>query len=508
MPIAYWHHIIKMRLLKKYILEAIVFIGGASVMVFELVGSRVLAPYVGTSIYVWASLIGIILGSLSLGYYLGGKLSDKKPNYQTLAIILLAAAILIAISTLYKNIILSSLSESIQDIRLNAAMSTLILFSAPTIFLGMISPYAAKLKLTSLNTSGATVGNLYAISTIGSIVGTFLAGFWLIPHFGSTKILFFISIVLIVASVIAAAKKLIKTKIILITLCVFGIYVTGVFNDMLSQNGFLAVNTQYNDVWIFNSTHEPSGRPIKQMRINNESSSAIFLDGEDLVFKYTKFYDLAQHLNPGFKSALMIGGAAYAYPTYYLKTFPEATIDVVEIDPQLTELAKQHFSLTDSPRLNIYHQDGRIFLNHSKNKYDIIFGDAFKSSYSVPHQLTTKEAIQQIYTMLNDDGVAIVNIIATLEGVGGKFMRAEYATFKEVFNQTYIFAVSDPKQTRKVQNIIIVGIKSDKPPLFTSHNPEIDQMLKHLWTKNVPNDVPILVDDHAPVEYYINKISA
>jgi len=166
--------------MKKFRLELIVFVCGAMVMVFELVGSRVVAPYVGTSTFVWTNLIGVILASLSLGYYLGGKMADKNPKIEVLAWIIFSSSILIVFTWLFKDLIMTY-SGFIVDNRLRALLSAIILFVPASLFLGMVSPYAFKLKLSSLKHSGETAGTLYALSTLGSIVGTFLAGFYLIP---------------------------------------------------------------------------------------------------------------------------------------------------------------------------------------------------------------------------------------------------------------------------------------------------------------------------------------
>lgn len=175
--------------ISKYLLEIVVFVCGAVVMIFELVGSRVLGPYFGTSIVVWTSLIGIILGSLSLGYYLGGKIADKKSSFKGLSLIIFFAAISIGLTVIIKDFWLFVLQNSFTDIRTSSVLASLSLFLPASVFLGMVSPYAVKLKLKNLNTSASTVGTLYAISTIGSIFGTFLSGFYLIPHFGTNKLL-------------------------------------------------------------------------------------------------------------------------------------------------------------------------------------------------------------------------------------------------------------------------------------------------------------------------------
>jgi len=189
----------------------------------------------------------------------------------------------------------------------------------------------------------------------------------------------------------------------------------------------------------------------------------------------------------------------------FLFKYSEATIDVIEIDPMVTELAKKYFNLKEDPRLNIYHEDGRVFLNRTKEKYDAIFGDAFSSYYSLPYQLTTKEAVQKKYNILNDNGVVILNIISSIEGEKGKFLRAEYATYKSIFPQVYLFPVTQPDYGSIVQNIILVALKSEKDQVFNSEDLELNEYLNHLWTKKIDMDMPILTDDYAPVDYYISK---
>lgn len=493
--------------LKDYILEIVVFVCGAVVMIFELVGSRVLGPYFGTSIFVWTGLIGIILGSLSLGYYFGGKIADKKADYSVLSFIILLAAVCIALTTLVKSFLLNSLLVYVSNIGISSIIGSLILFLPASFLLGMISPYAAKLKLDSLKTSGSTIGNLYAISTAGSIFGTFLAGFYLIPYFGTNKLLIILSLTLIIVSLIASAKKKFKIKLLfLIILTVFWFTINGV-NYLYNKIGLIDVDTAYNRIWINDYKDLKTNRPIRTMGINNENHSSMFLDSNELVNEYTKYYHLVKYFNPNFKSALMLGGAGYSYPKDFLIKYPEATMDVVEIDPKITELAKKYFKLKENPKLSIYHQDGRVYLNKTSKKYDVIFGDAFSSRYSLPYQLTTKEAVQKKFNILNDKGVVILNVISAITGDKGKFLRAEYATYKSVFPQVYIFPVQNPDNGQEVQNIIIVALKSKDiiDSTFSSNELSLNKYLQHQWTTKIDLDLPILTDDYAPVDYYINQ---
>lgn len=475
-------------------------------MIFELVGSRVLAPYFGTSIFVWTSLIGVILGSLSLGYFYGGKIADKKASLKGLSVIIFLAAIFIGSTIIVKDVLLVFLKIGTTGIKIGSILASLILFLPASLLLGMVSPYSLKLKIDNLQTSGSAVGNLYAISTAGSIVGTFLSGFYLIPQFGTNKLLIILAIALIVNSLAISFKDLFKRKLFVLIVAVLGLAAYAQYQISAEKNGLVDVDTAYNRVWIYDFTDQITNRQVRMMGINNENHSLMFLDSDELANEYTKYYHLAKFFNPGFKKSLMIGGGGYSFPKDYLNKYTEATIDVVEIDPELTELSKKYFRLKESPRLSIIHEDGRVFLNKTEETYDVIFGDAFASCYSLPYQLTTKEAIQKKYDILNGKGIVILNIISSVEGEKGEFLRAEYATYKSIFSQVYLFPVGNSEDGKKVQNIILVALKSSDVPNFQTSDSEISGYLDHLWKKDIDPDVPILTDDYAPVDYYINKI--
>lgn len=491
----------------KYLLEFVVFIVGAAVMMLELTGSRVLAPYLGTSIIVWTSLIGIILGSLSLGYWWGGKIADRSPNFKALSLIIFAGAIATAITAFSKSIVLNLIQDNINDLRVGSVVATSILFAPPSVLLGMVSPYAARLKIKNLKKSGFAVGSIYAVSTVGSIVGTFLTGFWLIAFLGNTKILILVSFLLILISILSFAKQFLQIKLIMLILLILSVYAVEGIRSLNRQQGFVDVDTLYNRVLVYDSVDQKTQKPIKALLIDPfTTQSAVFKDSDELVFNYLKFFRLAKHFKKDIKNSLLIGGAGYAYPRDYLVKYPDAAIDVVEIDPGLTELAMNYFRLKDDPRMIIYHQDARTFLNKTDKKYDVVFLDAFSSSYSVPYYLTTKETVARIYQLLNDDGVLVMNMISAIEGSKGKFLRAEYHTYKSLFENVYLYPVQDPQSPFEVQNIILVAAKGKVGILPVSDDPEIFQYLSHLWTKDIDKDVGILSDDWAPVDQYMIEL--
>ena len=205
----------------------------------------------------------------------------------------------------------------------------------------------------------------------------------------------------------------------------------------------------------------------------------------------------------------MIGGSGYAFPKDYLRRYQDAKIDVVEIDPGLTELAKLHFNLSDDPRLSVFHEDGRTFLNRCDKKYDAVLMDAYKSMITIPYQLTTKEAVQKIYDVLNENGAVYANIISSLNTDNNLFLRSELATYKSIFPQVYLFAVQYPNPTEEekeyFQNFLLVGLKSSVSPDLESENTELNKYLSHLFKGNIQSDCEILTDEYAPVEFYAAK---
>lgn len=490
--------------MKKYLLELTVFLSGAIVMVYEIVGSRIVAPHFGTSIYVWTSLIGVILASLSLGYWLGGRLADKNPSYKQFSWIIFGAAVFILLSILFKSKVLVFLSLNFSGMMLRPLLAAILVFAPASIFLGMVSPYAVRLKIKSIEKTGKTVGNLYAISTVGSITGTFLAGFLLIPLFGSTNILYILSAILVILAFILRIGFMGRNDLVFFGLVfLVGAYNAYTFNT--SESDVFQTDTRYNHVQIFYMDYWISGEPIKVMKVNDEYSSAMYPDNDSLVYEYLQFYQLAEHFNPGFRKALIIGGAAYSYPRHYLQEYPGATIDVVEIDPGLTELAREHFRLEDDPRMRIFHEDGRIYLNHCRETYDVIFGDAYKSLMAIPFQLATQEAIQRKYDLLNENGIVIENLIASQKGPASAFMHSEYHTYKQVFPRVYLFACHDPEDVDRLQSISLVACKSETALPFSNPDPVLARYLEHRIHPNIPEKCIILTDNYAPVEYFALK---
>ena len=473
-------------------------------MIYEIIGSRIVSPFIGNSVYVWTSLIGVILASLSLGYWLGGRLADRRPDVKILASVIFLAAGLISVTILIKDIVLTAVASMPAGLEIRSLVASVFLFAPASVALGFVAPYAVKLKTVSLADSGKTVGSLYALSTVGSIVGTFAAGFFLIPFVGSVRTLYLIAASLFVLSLLLAPFAFTRITFAAITMFVLGVAGSEASVFLMWQsNELYDLDTEYSRVQVFRTTDPKTGRPMRALSTDPFSlQSAVYLDGEDLALRYTRFYHLVRHFRPGFQRSLMIGGAGYTFPRDYLRAYPGATMDVVEIDPGMTEIAKAHFGLADETRLTVVHEDGRVFLNRAdESAYDAVLMDAFGSLFSVPYHLTTVEAVRNVNRVLAANGVVIFNLGSAIRGPSSGFLQAELATYRSVFPEVQVFKVNPDHSDERVQNLIIVGCKT-QCPVGTTDDPVIADLLTHRYASDIPLEKPTLTDDLAPVEFY------
>lgn len=483
--------------MKKYKLEVIVFLSGAIGMGLELIAARVLSPYVGSSNVVWTSIIGIILASMSIGYWVGGKRADKNANIDVISNTLLLAALFTSLIPILETLVVKQLAGLIGNLIIAAILCAIIVFSIPSFILATISPFAVKIKSMEEKEIGTLSGRISSLSTIGSIVGTFLMGFVLIPNIGVSNINIAVTITLVIMSIIAREKKDKKYFLFVIELIVVMIFLIFLGKYMFKRvnpDVILDTDSQYSRIWVREiATEEVT---YKTFQVDTGLESYINAETGEMGAEYLRYYDLFEYLNKDAKSTLLIGGAAYTYPMHYLQKYSDKTIDVVEIDEKTTQIAEEQFGLnTSDERLNIYTQDGRSFLNYSDNKYDVILNDAYKG-FNVPFELTTYEALVNTRNMLNDNGVVLTNIISSLEGEDSDFIKYEYATYKAVFDDVKIFMELNSERTDR-QNLILVGIKG---------NPQIDENKYEEYKKYLDREVtefetdkPIITDDFAPI---------
>lgn len=488
--------------MKKYILELTVFLSGAIVMMLELTGSRILAPFVGTSTFIWTSLIGVILASLSLGYYHGGKKADEDPSQRRLSKILFLAGISIGVVALVNQTILSTLVSSLPGIRWTAALSACILFGPPAYLLGMVSPLAVRIRMTSVENSGSTIGTLYALSSLGSIVGTFLVGFYLMGWVGSRNILF----ILCGMSILLAALNY-RNRDHIFALLLFS---AAPFVSSFGKNGLLKIrDTEYSAVQVITSPHPYPDSPLcRILRVGNEYSSGNYLQSDSLAFQYMRFYKLMYHFVPQPKSALLIGGGACSLPKYFQKRDPQLRMDILEIDPALTQIGISEFGFRPDEKKVPIHEDGRIFLNQNKKKYNAIFGDAYQSLFSIPFHLVSEEAMKMIAESLTNDGVFIINMLNPVAGPNRDLLHSMVKTCRGTFPVVRAFRPRPELPDTRVQNIMLLCMKNIPAALPSIPSAETAQMLRQeLDLSDVGKEEGIILrDDFAPVEHYAEKL--
>jgi spermidine synthase len=387
-----------------------------------------------------------------------------------------------------------------------AVWGALLLFAPPAVLLGMVAPFAVRLKLSHKRTGGQTAGNLYAISTVGSIVGTFAAGFVLISWLGSTHILLLMAAVLALAALLAGRGGT-GPKAGALAAFIGLLALVSHYDGRLAAAGFVDVDTPYNRVIVFDGAEVGSGRPIRVMVTGPQGrQSAMYLDHPtELAVPYTRWYRLVEHFVPGMKRLLVLGGGGYSFPKFALANYPAVDVDVVEIDPGITRLARERFGLKDHPRLWIAEEDGRTFLNRNRRTYDAILCDTFNSDYSIPFHMTTVEAVQRLREALSPQGVVLVNVLSAVEGDRARLFQAMYATYAAVFPRVAVFAL-EPNAPAEWQNVIIAAFASAEEPGAPQPTSEMATLLAHRIQPPDPTAIARLTDDYAPVDRYMLSV--
>lgn len=503
-------------------LSTLVFLAGVASMSLEFAASRLLTPIFGSTIYTWGSLIGVILAGLSLGYYVGGKLADKEPSISKLCSIIFSAGLYIVLVPFISTAVTEFANDIFappQQSQYGSLVATSVLLITPTFLLGIVSPYGVKLATSTLSRLGNIAGSFYALSTIGSILGTFLTVFVLIPSFEIRYIIFALGSILLIFSSFIGLKRFPKALAIFTVVLLF-LPISSLIAGAVPHSGTLV----YEKETLYSHLDVTDSGNTRTLYLNGLPHSAMYKDDpSDLVFTYTKYFHLGLVFNNDVKNILFVGGGGFSGPKNFLATYPDVRIDVVEIDPDVIDVAKKYFSLnSDNPRLRIFNEDARSFISKTDQKYDLIVLDAFSKSY-VPFHLMTLEYFEILDDKLTPNGIIVSNLIGTLSGDTSDLLRAVYKTMSQVFLSLYVFTTRDVDL--QVQNIMLVAGKTpvqynkaqlaamlEKDPVNTLDNnngrTNID-FAKHIVDNEEMRtaEVPILTDQYAPVEQLLNPIT-
>jgi spermidine synthase len=496
-----------------WLLHAVVFVCGAVLMGLEIVGSRMLAPYFGNSIFVWGSLISVVLAALSLGYWLGGMVADRWPRPAVLGGLIALPGVLIALLPFVYPPLNRAIAASDMGARSGPLVSSLVLFLVPSVFLGTISPFAVRLQARTVASVGSTAGGLYAISTAGSIAGTLVTAFYLIAVLGVANIVHGLGLTLLLAAgaIFLGAGQRGKGVAALVGLALLGLLAWRGQSGAAEQGLLLEQDSFYNHIRVAETSD------TRFMDFENLRQSAMLLaDPWELRLRYTRFLAVPLALQPEPKRVLVVGLGGGSFPKRLYHDFPGLTVDVADIDPAVVAIAKRYFQVPEDARLRLHVKDGRRFVRETAERYDLVYLDAYNSD-TIPFHLTTREFYQEIRAHLAPGGLLVSNIIGALRGPESAFFRAMYRTLSEVFPTLYAVPVyKDSEGYFPMGEINIILIASQDPRRLSRGElvaragrvggklvpaSDLAEYASHL-TELPPDvsDVPTLTDDFAPVE--------
>lgn len=451
-------------------------------MVLEILGTRIIAPFFGTTLYVWTALIVITLLALALGYYFGGRLADKKPDWKVFFSLFFIASILFIVIPLVDGFILDSMSNF--GIMWGPLVAALVLFFLPLGILGMVTPFAVRLRIKAVENAGKRVGNFYAISTAGSIVGALIVAYLLIPNFKISTILLSTAVILsLVSAVWFLANK--KGTIPAISVLLIGVLLVILQPAEKTEAKVLEeVKSFYGDIKV-----ETRSTDLTCITVNSIPQSCFNPDTDGSAFAYTALMTrgLEQVEEP--TKVLVIGDGSGLISREILKKY-DVAIDAVDVVEKMFELGKKYLFFEDLPNVNKIAADGRKFLYDSTGDYDAILIDAFMDSTPVLH-LHTKEMFELAGEKMTTDGVLAINLYGYNNGVGTETVASIYQTLTSVFDDVYISPAGNANQEQRVlYNFVLFASNSKLERLGRVFEPEV--------TANTP----IITDNYNPLEYF------
>ncbi|GAC1378964.1 MAG: fused MFS/spermidine synthase [Ktedonobacteraceae bacterium] len=492
----------------KYFLIVLVFVSGMTSLALEMCASRLLAAYFGTSLYIWGSIIGLILIYLTIGYFLGGHLADRNPSEQVLCTITAMAALATSLLPFVSQSILTwsvtGLAQASVSLFLSSLLGTILLFAVPVTLLGLVSPFAIRLVTKDIGKSGGTSGSLYAISTLGSMLGAFLPVLWLIPTFGVRRTLLIFGALLFAASLWGLRLRWRPAFGLLLIALVLPLGPLKNIPNLIYEQESL-----YNYIQV---TQLPDG--TRELILNEgQAIHSIYYANSKQVLTgwYWDYFLAAPYFNTGFtpdklQRVGIIGLAAGTIARQFTQVYGPVPIDGVEIDPAIVNVGRTYFGMTE-PNLQVYVQDGRTFVETTQAHYDVVAIDAFQQPY-IPFQLTTREFFTTIRSHLSSTGVVALNTAHTTHDY--RLVQAFINTMSQIFPSVYVFDVPGTFNTEIMATVHPTSIETFRANLAQfapgSVMGQVANEVSPVVRQGHSDGGIVFTDDRAPIEQITDQL--
>jgi spermidine synthase len=481
-------------------LAALVVGAGTGSLATEIAASRLLAPYFGSSTIVWSNLIGLVLGALALGYWLGGKLADRRPEPRLLGAIVLAAALWVALTPFVARPFLDATVRNLDDASSGAVIGSffavLLLFAPAVVLLGMVSPFAIRLAITDVATAGAVAGRFYALSTAGSLLGAFLPALIVIPLVGTQRTL------LGTAAVLALSASLLLGRRTLVAVAVLAALLAVPPGAVKAETGLL--HEQESLYQFIQVLERPDGHRLLSL---NEGVAVHSVWREETVLTggvWDAFLALPPLLGRPLESVAILGNAAGTTARALGEFYPAAHVDGVELDPAVSDVGRRFFGLEDNPRLRVFDADARPYLRRTDERYDLIVADAYHQPY-VPFYLATREFFELARDRLTPGGILALNVAAVpgdtslLDGITGTLLHEfeSVSVWPALRFNKIVLAFDRPVRQEELVRRLESGPEELEPlrDLLAGQLEPVTEKAERPWT-----------DDRAPVEWVTDRM--
>lgn len=434
---------------KKGMILILAALSGSVTMMLEFVLQRLLAAQWGSSVEVWGSTISVVLGGLALGYLGGGALVDRYPKRSLLGIILAALSLMLVVLGFLAPPLLSWLGQTIPEVRLGSLIGALTVLLIPSLFLGSVCPIAVRLIYLDRQHVGRSAGEVYAVSTLGSIAGALLSAFYLLSNFKASLIIFAGAAILATLAALIIQRPIFRVAIFIPVVVSFLIAGYQLESEAIPGKVLAEQGSRYQSLYIIEK--EDGSRQLVSGHPRNGIQSQVDpKDPNRLILNYVKQMQRWNCLQQNPERIVILGGGAGSLVRAAKLTSPQSKVDVVELDSEVTKLARRWLSLPEGRGINYFAEDGRAFLDRSEKPIDLLIVDAF-SRGQVPAHLLSQEFFALAKQRLGGTGILALNVIAS---PNSRFTASTVAAIRESFAQTEVLRLEEGGEK---QNLLILA---------------------------------------------------